>query len=466
MHASLLAPSSESVLTRDHLRGLGPVQGLLGIFRCADLEPGLYRLGLDELSPLADWSALEPVFRSWHGQPSRFPAGLLLFTSNTAGAMAPVGTLSELELKPLLGTPDPKLWSQLVPEAAYFQGWSIEARPQASQGEGLEDFLTVAGPALSPPLFSSPAVLRLSQLARRLSIPIRRAFFECRLAADDPVVDVSLELTPIEGSLARALFHAPPEWDGLRRLAQMADDAKAGISVIGLEFDAEYVLQTTLCPAIFVGSEPKLSPELLEAAVRTLDPILWEQCAAAVDGFYAKLPEGSEVIFFGLFPGRGLSAVRLNVKYPDSEAKAEHLRRVFPTTHCDYLPALQLIASAQLQIATFDLFPTGVGDRVGFEMEGELLSQLAEQTPAHLCCAQKMGQLESWPSTLLESEDPNPWPANLTSRGDHRSAMIRSLGHMKITVKPGEPLSFKAYPTLSHLRFDLREVEKLLTAVR
>ncbi len=457
MHAPLLVPSSEKVLTRDHLRGLGPVQGLLAIYRCADLEPGLYRLASDELSRLADWTALEPVFRSWHGQPGRFPAALLLFTGNTAGSVAPVGDLRELEIRPLLGAPAPNLWSQLVPDAAYFQGWSVEPRAQDSEGEGLENFLRLAGPALSPPLFSSPSVLRLSQLARRLSIPISMAFFECRLASDDPIVDVSLELARVEGSYLRALRHAPAEWTGLHRLAQQADEQRLKIATLGLEFDAETVLQSPLYPAVFVGCEPNMSRSSAEAVTQALDPTLWQQCAGAVDEFYARLPQGAEVLFLGLFPGRGLDAVRLNVKYPEHEAKVEHLRRLFPATHSDYSPALQLTAEATLQIATFDIYPTGVGDRVGFEVEGELLGQLSE-----LCCPQKIGQLESWPGTLLEAEDPMPWPVGLRSRGELRSAMIRSIGHLKVTIKPGTGLSFKAYPTLAHLRFDLREVQKLL----
>lgn len=456
-----LAPTSEVVLARHHLQR-PELAGYLGIFRAADLEPGLYVVGADGSSDLlSGWGELEPLFRSWFRFPHLYPAAIL-FRTQDQGGLAPPNAV-DVSLEPLLGSPPPALWQNLLPDRHYFQAWSLEAGP-GEPNQGLEEFLQVTADWLTHPLFSAPARLKLGQLARRLSLPIRQAMFECRMAVDRSQVDVSLEVASVNGSYLAAL---PPDWTRLRELAEALDERWPGqITLLGLEFDADAILQPDLSPAVFIGFLPGDSQARLAACVQLLDAPLWRLCEAQVQAFYRSLPEGGQVTYLGLFPGRGQPALRLNVHYPTPESMALHLRGLFPETVSDYSQAVRLAGLQATLVTTFDVSQSGVAPRLGFEIDAEILQQHPELVAELGLCPAKATALEAWPGSLLAAEDTRAWPRGLRSQGESRAALNRHRGHLKLVALPGTALEVKAYPSISHLRFTPQQVEREQLAAR
>jgi hypothetical protein len=229
------------------------------------------------------------------------------------------------------------------------------------------------------------------------------------------------------------------------------------VSLLGLEFDAQTAYEHTLRPAVFVGMPEDDTRATFACCAQLLDANLWQSCQAAVDRLYDGLPEGAKITFFGMFPGRGLNAIRVNVNYPNSSVASPHLCALFPDTQAEYQSALQLAAQSELLTCAFDVYPDRLGTRIGFELDGDLLERLPQGS--QVLCPEKIAAVRQWSGSLLEAEDPRPWPSGLQGKGQTRAALVRRRGHSKVACQPGAELSFKVYPTINYLRFDPSEVE-------
>lgn len=336
----------------------------------------------------------------------------------------------------------------------------------------LQDLFEVAVPRLVPPLFPEGSVDRL-----RRSLPLTgtsEGFFllECRLAPDDPQVDLGAGLYRIHG------FHEDlplPGGEAAERVVRLseamgAEGPLACVEQVGIEYDLPDDGEVDPVPGVFARlptplfpTRDRLDPAELEAALDEGLRLLigedrMDRLRAALTRFQDTRPEGTWVFYLAHFPARTPLAARLVVWYDTPEAALEHLRRLgVPTGEVP-----ELFDTGARVLFGYDLTEAGLtvpGAELyfGWNPEGRqrALAYADSLVRRGLCCPQKRRALEAlWHASEFEGE--RPWPYSLTaaSRLPKRraSAVLYRLAHFKHAWTP-RPAA-KVYLKIHHIWVD------------
>lgn len=337
----------------------------------------------------------------------------------------------------------------------------------------MNDYLKIVIPHLHTDLVSSTAKSYLHSLAETLP-PLSLAGFECRLSADQPRVDLQVNLPCLPLNLPER-FLSIPVWqsfqDFYREWASPTSSLHEAIRNIGLEFDIEQQPSQIPVPCIFLSlnSDVQGADRLIELALKlsnhSISPILesnFQRCIGA-------LPAGARITHFGAMLSRLTQGMRVNVYGIPPEQLSDYLGQIGWSDPNDTLSSL---VSTLPQFTDFILLSFDVGDRIypriGLEC---FLNQQPQEEPRWqlfldwlvaegICTSAKSKAVMAWEGFSQKSSAPDLWPTNI-SWGDRflgsRAVSIfwRGLNHLKLVYQPGSPLEAKAYLAFGHGWFDL-----------
>lgn len=331
----------------------------------------------------------------------------------------------------------------------------------------LQDLFEVAVPRLVPPLFPEGSVERL-----RRSLPLTgtsEGFFllECRLAADNPQVDLGAGLYRIHG------FHEDlplPPGEAAERVVRLSREMDPCVEQVGIEYDLPDDGPPDPVPGVFARLPTPLFPtrdhlglvELDRALRHGLEILLGEErmdlVEPALARFLATRPPGAWVFYFAHFPNRSPVAARLVVWYDTPEAALEHLQRLDVPTE----GVADLYRTGARVLYGFDLTPQGLtvpGAELYFGWNPEdrrrALAFADQLVREGLCCPEKRRALEAlWHASEFEGD--RPWPYSLTAASRlplrRASAVLYRLAHFKLAWTPVK--AAKVYLKIHHVWVD------------
>lgn len=325
----------------------------------------------------------------------------------------------------------------------------------------------VAGvlPDLQPTLLSERAREAVTDIADALPCLTRQFGFECRLAADDDVVDFGLAVSAADGGREAlvgrtgdpVLFHAVEREEGWRRLRAFAEawcDPAAPLHAwspfVGLEFDAAAAAQWVPVPSVFVALDAPLggdgfSRPQLEAARQAaallrdgLSPALADALTACFDA----LPPGGQVLHVGAMLGRAQEGLRVSLALPATESRDTLSRlggaAVLPSLHAAQAALPGRFFTMQIDV---DLLPAfsprvGVGLRPAQSERADWAALLAELVALDWASEAKATALLDWIGVgrAVRAGAAGGWE---TCR--------RDLSHVKLVCAPGRDVAAKVY---------------------
>lgn len=444
-------------------------------------QPSRHRLIRSGAPPAtSDSSPVAPLTLSLGCVPSAPPQA-----AGTAAALLHRLALAaaELDLAPRPAEPDPEEGAERLVAGPLALGTAPDDPSQlarrllsGARGRGgadpdrrLEAILAVALRRCPTPLIDDAAGAALERLARATRLPSRDVGLECRLAADDPRVDLAAALetrltgVPRARDVTRSGIPTTGDWSALdrfRRAHTASELLCRSTRHLGLELDADAGLPPLAAPGLFVGLEDgTLGPRVRGAVAAGLPALMgktgYRSSAAGLAAFLDALPEGSVLHYFGAFPGRAPAVARCNVQYPDrAAALAQLARQGFSERHL--AAAGEAHDQGARVVFAYDVGPS-LHRRLGIELLFDDPSHLEPVLDAlvrrGLCAPAKRDAVLAWPGALQESEAEEPWPPPLAAAGRSspglRSVLFFKLSHLKLVVDD-EGLAAKAYLQLQH----------------
>jgi hypothetical protein len=358
-----------------------------------------------------------------------------------------------------------------------------------------EEYLPPVAAGISPCLISPSAFSAISSVARVLPSPLAyNTFgFECRLGEELPRADFLVLATAACGRDSLAGLHptstlptslmADPVWRRVRDFsaywAEPSSPLFHAVDNIWLEFDIDGPVPDLPIPSVFFGLMTNVQTDAthessvdkyratVETAIRLLSgsesqPRMLETLSRC----FRALSSDEPVFQVGLMLSRGASAVRLCIRLRSVERIVEYLAEVgWPGDEAGLRNVLDPLArSVDRVLLDIDVGET-VGAKIGLEcyFDGNrqpgreprwdaLLNSLVLQG---LCTADKREALLAYSGYVAQNAPGVPWPGALvrTSQllgGRSLSTFVRSLHHVKIVYRPGEPLEAKAYLAGNH----------------
>jgi hypothetical protein len=324
----------------------------------------------------------------------------------------------------------------------------------------MADYIEVISEDIDPSLIGPAAMDRLWAVARQLP-PLSFAGFECRLAADDPRVDLQVNLNRVRVPFSEALL-VDPVWVFLDRLTGdwvgPRSDLYRHLNGVFMEFDLDG--PPTPVPSLFFALRDGLaSAHIVLSRLAEILPRV-PDLQHALARLLSDLPPGAALANIGVMLGRTPPVCRARVtglQIPDIEA--------FPDVGRDgaaggWSTALGLAESADAAALLVDVLEDDA-PRAGLELFfdrqhpseqrwWELLDRLVD---LGACSEDKRDALLEWPGAV--SMSPDRWPAAI-SWGDRLlagravSLFWRRVNHVKVTPESDGTLSAKAYLAFGH----------------
>ena len=360
-----------------------------------------------------------------------------------------------------------------------------------SETGSFEEYLAPIAAGVSPALISPAAFSDIGSVARML--PTTLAYntfgFECRLGEQSPRSDFLVLVRASNGRDSLAGLHPKsslPEnlmadqiWQRVQdfgaRWADPASPLHSAVDNIWLEFDVDGPVGAIPVPSIFFG--PPTNDAQGEAFDRALETTA--QALQRLSG--AELPprvietltrcfrafSSSEHVFqVGLMMSRGAEAVRLCIQVGTLERAVEYLAEVgWPGSGTDLRrvlePVTRIVDRVCLDIDVGETVQPKVGLECYFDGNRqprteprweELLDLLVANG---LCTPEKRETLLAYPGYSDEKTATVPWPTALRQvsqllGGRSTSTFVRTLHHVKVVYRPGEPPEAKAYLAANH----------------
>lgn len=367
---------------------------------------------------------------------------------------------------------------------------------EVSKNNTFEEFLRTVAGSVSPVLISPSAFSDMEVVARML--PATLAYntfgFECRMGEDRPRADFLVQANPSHGrdslagldaaSALSASVMTDPIWKRVHDFAVCwADPASALYRPVGnvcLEFDVDGPAHGIPRPSVFLGFPPgqdhidgrggEAKAAGYATAVETATRLLCgcdlpSETLEALSGCFRPLRRHEYVFFAGLMIARGAEAVRLCIRLDSTERTFEYLAQVgWPGSERDLRGILELARLVDYTWLNMDVGET-VHPKIGLEFFFERHKQPAREprwgvfldslVRDGLCTPGKRDALLAYPGYSDENAQGLHWPQALrqTSQllgGRSLSTFVRTLNHVKITYRPGEPLEAKAYLAATH----------------
>jgi squalene-hopene cyclase-like protein len=235
-----------------------------------------------------------------------------------------------------------------------------------------------------------------------------------------------------------------------------------------LEHDVRGAAAPRAVPSVFVAlrDDPPGAPtaseceEVIGGALTCLaaEPPapLWSRLSRCI----RACPDEAAVSHLGVILARQTDAVRLNVRRIGHDAMGSYLDAIEWSGSKRELEAVLPFAFANADRVTLsiDVGPDGVGHALGLECVVDPPNErwqpfLARLVEEGLCTPQKSDSLSAWPGR----SDParSPWPdslilASLRRGADEFGVVERYLSHVKLSLRPGNPLEAKGYLGFVH----------------
>lgn len=339
----------------------------------------------------------------------------------------------------------------------------VEPRSLATSYSMSATFDEISG-RLIPPLVPPAAFAAVQCVAARLPAALSdRFFFECRLAADDPRVDLIAGVnrqrtTLLDESSPTGLMRplrAHAEW---QRIAALAREWRRPASVLSRALDQIWVEfdVPSLVPSLFLSFTPAsgdLAFEAIAAGVRLVaggrtTAVQIHRLRTCVE----RLPPGAVVKYLGLMLPRPSPAVRVCLSRVSGDGLDRCLRDVGWTGS---LPAIADLMRHMADVPSGAAVPRiglvhlDVADRVlpqlgieyVFEPRRQLDGGLEERAildrlvALGLCSSAKRDALVDWPGHSIAELSHEMWP----------SILVRRLHCVKVVHGDGGTASVKAY---------------------
>lgn len=365
------------------------------------------------------------------------------------------------------------------------------------ESDSFVEYLNAVAVTVSPSLISPPAFSAMGAVAAMLpaTLATNTFGFECPLGTPLSQADLSVQATAAHGRdlLAGTDPHnslmpsvrADPIWlrvhDLARRWADPDSSLHRAMENVWLEFDLDGPVLAVPRPSVFVGlalqgqggtgrRAQEGGLDELGATVRTVAGSLTGHDLPA--GLLAKLRDclgalgQHEYVFqVGLMLARGAEAVRLCLRLRSTERTLAYLRQVgWAGSDADLRGLLELARAVDFTWLDLDVAET-VQPKIGLEcyferhrqprQEPRWTSFLDTLVQTGSCTAVKRDALLAYPGYTDDSEPAAPWPLALRRAatlldGRSVSTFVRTLHHVKVVSRPGEPIEAKAYLAATH----------------
>ena len=335
----------------------------------------------------------------------------------------------------------------------------------------MADYVEVVSGDIDPSLIGSTALDRLWTVARRLP-SLSFAGFECRLAADNPRVDLQVNLTRVRMGFPEDLL-TDPVWAFLDRLTEAWVDPRTDLhrhlNGVFMEFDLDGPPPAVPVPSLFFALQDGLT-----SATIVLDRLA-DLLPHASDLHHAlarrlsDLPPGAALANVGVMFGRTPTVCRARVTgFQPSDVGAFLDLRRHPAQE-GWKTALALTDSVDAAALLVDVEEDDAR-RAGLELffdrqhpyEKRWREVLGRLVDMGACSGEKRDALLRWPGAVPKPPDRSPkaigWGDRLL-RGRAVSLFWRSVNHIKVTPAPDGTVSAKAYLAFGHNWIDRRAAE-------
>jgi hypothetical protein len=357
-----------------------------------------------------------------------------------------------------------------------------------------EEYLRPITAYVPPALISPSAFSDINSVARVLPATLAHNmfFFECRLGERAPRADFSVLARSSCGRSSLAGIHptstlpaglmADPVWRRVEDFAVSWADPSSplyhAVDNVWLEFDVDGPPPDVPVPSIFFAAQSKGQMDDIQVAgepnaegrlatvERTIRLLAGEPPPRMLERCFRALSSDEKVGHVGLMLSRGEDTVRLCIRLRSIERIRAYLTVVgWPGDEVDLRGVLEPLArSVDRAVLTIDV-GDAVRPKIGLECcfygnsqprrEPRWGAFLNSLVLSGLCTADKREALLAYPGYVDEAAHTVPWPAALRRAsqllgGRSLSTFVRSLHHVKIVYRPGEPLEAKAYLAGNH----------------
>jgi hypothetical protein len=341
----------------------------------------------------------------------------------------------------------------------------------------LQDYLRLVLPYLSDVLVSPQQLTAIQHLTELLP-PLSATLLECRLATDQPRVDLSVGLQPMKVPLSEPLLFYP-FWQQLESFCQNWTTVNSlpykTVEDIWLEFDLDGEIDRLMIPCWFFSLQgEEFKDKKIEDLSKLLELIFWlqncpinEQRKTLIWQCINALPDGVGIGQIGAMRSRAGNPLRINVSGLSAEMIPTYLSQVQgQSVKADLTEIITMIQPLSDRIVLcFDL-EEEIGSRIGLEC---YLDQQPKKEPRWIeflnllvgmkCCTpQKRDALLEWPGLIQKKDHPDLWPVNLRNLDSwispgSISVFWRTINHLKLVYQPNQPLEVKAYLAFGHRWF-------------
>jgi hypothetical protein len=352
----------------------------------------------------------------------------------------------------------------------------------------LQDYLNLIVPYLSDVLVT-PQKLNYIQPVAQLLPPLSPALLECRLANDQPQVDLSVGLQPMKLAIAPSLL-SYPFWQQLECFCQDWTTVDSlpyeTVEDIWLEFDLDGAKDglTVACwffslrGEVFKTKDAAALSKLMQIISCVQNHPLDEQRETVIKKCVQALPDGVGISQVGAMRSRLGEPLRLNVSGLSPDTIPTYLAQIQgQAVKPELLEMMNLVQNlSDRLVLCFDV-EEKVGSRIGLEC---YFHQQPKKEPrwrkfldllvAMQCCTpQKRDALLQWPGLMQQKDHQELWPGNLraldswVSQGN-MSVFWRTINHLKLVYQPDRPLEAKAYLAFGHRWFNPRQADAVSTS--
>ncbi len=358
-----------------------------------------------------------------------------------------------------------------------------------------EEYLRPITAYVPPALISPSAFSDICSVASVLpsTLAHNTFFFECRLGERAPRADFSVLARSSCGRSSLAGLHPTSTlparlmtdtvWrrvgDFAVRWADPSSPLYHAVDNVWLEFDVDGLPPDVPVPSIFFAPQPNGQMDDIEVAgepnaegcLATVERTIrllsgGEPPPRMLEGCFRALSSDEKVFQVGLMLSRGEDTVRLCIRLRSVERIMEYLTVVgWPGDEADLRGVLELLARSVDRVALAIDVGDAVRPKIGLECSfaGNRQPRREPRWDAFLdslvlnglCTSDKREALLAYPGYVDEATRDMPWPAALRQAsqllgGRSLSTFVRSLHHVKIVYRPGDPLEAKAYLAGNH----------------
>lgn len=354
----------------------------------------------------------------------------------------------------------------------------------------LQDSLPIIYLALDNNIVTSNNWVEISSTAKILpGIPtVSDVILECRLTKELSNTDISIAFSKDSKDMVSRYFDTMSKiidtslsWEKVDKLVKKWVDKNSvlygNIESIWLEFDANNTVDALPEPSVFFAPFKSVHTEIHDGFARynwvipevlewLMPNLINNKTRKCLENCFDFLPVGSSIAYVGvMLPRKSESnAVRLCVQHISILKVIDYLTSV---GWVDLNKELEILL---IELAVFtdyvvislsidNIIQTKIGIECYIDKQPNFTSKWQSffdfLVRRNLCIADKSNSLLEWPGYTEEKSCREQWPENLSSastfvNSNLRSAIVRTINHIKIVYQPLMPLEAKAYLWFGH----------------